>query len=185
LLRIRLAWSSVEAAIAGGDAAAVVAAAEELAGIPGAHDLAPALVAAAGQWAAVYGGRVDATAVTDALAQLEEAGYVWEAAALAGQAAIRTDDAQLAKDLLARGREFRAEAPEAKVTSPAGLSEREIEIGLLVLSGHSYKEIGAACYISPKTVEHHVAHIRQKLTAVGVPRSEFRAKLQADLLPDG
>jgi len=52
-----------------------------------------------------------------------------------------------------------------------------------VLAGHSYKEIGATCFISPKTVEHHIAHIRQKLAAVGVPRAEFRAALEADLRP--
>ena len=109
---------------------------------------------------------------------------MWEAAALAGQAAIRVDDGAVAKELLALGREFRAESAEPKIISPAGLSDREIEIGLLVLKGHSYKEIGAECFISPKTVEHHVSHIRQKLVAVGVPRAEFRAKLQADLQPD-
>jgi DNA-binding NarL/FixJ family response regulator len=43
------------------------------------------------------------------------------------------------------------------------LSERELEVGTLVLDGLTHKEIGAQLYISPKTVEHHVAKIRQKL----------------------
>ena len=185
VLDIRLAWSRLEAAVAAGDAAAVSDAADELHGIEVAAELAPALCAAADQWSAVMRGSIVEAPLLEALDALETGGYVWEAAALAGQAAIRSDDPALAKSLLARGREYRtAETDEPQITSAAGLSDREIEIGLLVLSGHSYKEIGAQCYISPKTVEHHVAHIRQKLTAVGVPRSEFRAKLQADLHGD-
>lgn len=184
LLDVRLAWSRIEAAVASGDAEAVLDEAGSLGSIDNVDQLAPELLAGAQQWAAIYSGTVDGDAVRSAVGELETAGYVWEAAALAGQAAIRTSDGALAKELLAIGREFRAVAPEPKVSSPAGLSEREIEIGLLVLKGHSYKEIGAECFISPKTVEHHVAHIRQKLVAVGVPRAEFRAKLQADLSPD-
>jgi len=183
LLAIRLGWSQIEAALASGDDVALGREVEKFQALDGVGDLTPALVAAAGQWVAVLNESVDAAALREALNELEAAGHVWEAAALAGQAAIRTSDGELAKELLAIGRSFRAAAPEAKVTSPAGLSEREIEIGLLVLKGHSYKEIGAECFISPKTVEHHVSHIRQKLVAVGVPRAEFRAKLQADLQP--
>ncbi len=184
-LNVRQRWSDVEAAVAGGDPAALSAAADALLSISDVDHLSPALAAAARQWPTVLAGAIDPDALRSTLDELEIAGYVWEAATLAGNAAVRTDDVTLAKELLARGREFRAAAPEKKLTSPAGLSEREIEIGLLVLKGHSYKEIGAECFISPKTVEHHVAHIRQKLTAVGVPRAEFRAKLQADLQPDG
>lgn len=55
----------------------------------------------------------------------------------------------------------------------AGLSEREAEVSRLVVEGHTYKEIGAQLYISPKTVEHHVAKIRQRLGA------ESRAELLA------
>ena len=184
LLQVRLAWSRVEAAVASGDADAVSAQTSAFAAVEGVSELAPVLLAAAQQWAAIYRGQLDADAIRSAISGLEVAGYVWEAAALAGQAAIRVDDGAVAKELLALGREFRAESAEPKIISPAGLSDREIEIGLLVLKGHSYKEIGAECFISPKTVEHHVSHIRQKLVAVGVPRAEFRAKLQADLQPD-
>ena len=45
------------------------------------------------------------------------------------------------------------------------LSEREREVGALVLDGLTQKEIGARLYISPKTVEQHVARMRQKLAA--------------------
>ena len=38
-------------------------------------------------------------------------------------------------------------------------------MGALVIDGLTHKEIGARLYISPKTVEQHVARLRQKLAA--------------------
>lgn len=35
----------------------------------------------------------------------------------------------------------------------------------MVIDGLTYKEIGERLFISPKTVEHHVARIRQRLGA--------------------
>ena len=47
----------------------------------------------------------------------------------------------------------------------------------LVVDAHTHKEIGAALFISAKTVEHHVAHIRTKL---GVStRAEMLSTLRA------
>ncbi len=183
LWQARRRWNQIEAAIAGGDAEAVREAADRLVAVAGIDEVLAPLVAAAREWVRVFNGQIDKMSLDQVLDDLEGHGFVWEAAALAGQAAIRTTNAGLARELLQRGRDFRQSAPEARITSPAGLSEREIEVGLLVLAGHSYKEIGATCFISPKTVEHHIAHIRQKLAAVGVPRAEFRAALQADLNP--
>jgi DNA-binding CsgD family transcriptional regulator len=60
--------------------------------------------------------------------------------------------------------------------NPGGLSEREIEVARLVLDGRTHKEIGAQLYISPKTVEHHVARIRTKVGAAD--RAEFVAALR-------
>lgn len=182
LWEVRRRWNRVESAIAGGDMEALQAASSDLAAVAHIGPGAP-LAAAAQQWVRVFAGQLDKGSLERCLDDLESHGYVWEAAALAGQAAIRTSNAEMAKELLQRGREYRQAAPEAKITSPAGLSEREIEIGQLVLAGHSYKEIGAMCFISPKTVEHHISHIRQKLSAVGVSRAEFRAALEADLSP--
>ena len=45
----------------------------------------------------------------------------------------------------------------------AELSPREREVARAVLDGHTHREIGTRLYISAKTVEHHVARIRQKL----------------------
>ena len=43
------------------------------------------------------------------------------------------------------------------------LSDREREVAVLVLEGLTYKQIGERLFISAKTVEHHVARMRQRL----------------------
>lgn len=55
------------------------------------------------------------------------------------------------------------------------LSEREREVAELVLAGLTYKQIGERLFISAKTVEHHVARMRQRLG------SETRGELFAHL----
>jgi DNA-binding NarL/FixJ family response regulator len=44
-----------------------------------------------------------------------------------------------------------------------GLSDRELEVFQLIGQGRTMKEIGATLHLSPKTIEVHRAHIRQKL----------------------
>jgi len=64
--------------------------------------------------------------------------------------------------------------------SPAvTLSTREQEIARRVLTGLTYKEIGAQLFISAKTVEHHVARIRRRLGATS--RRELFGHLQVML----
>jgi DNA-binding NarL/FixJ family response regulator len=46
---------------------------------------------------------------------------------------------------------------------PAGLSEREVEVLRLVARGLPNKAIAHALSVTPKTVEHHVQHIYDKL----------------------
>jgi len=48
-------------------------------------------------------------------------------------------------------------------SSLEGLSDRELEVFQLIGQGKTMKEIGAALHLSPKTVEVHRAHIREKL----------------------
>ncbi|MFC5996041.1 LuxR C-terminal-related transcriptional regulator [Pseudonocardia hispaniensis] len=57
-----------------------------------------------------------------------------------------------------------ASEPEpAEDGSESQLSEREREVAALVLEGLTYKQIGEQLFISAKTVEHHVARMRQRL----------------------
>jgi DNA-binding CsgD family transcriptional regulator len=55
-------------------------------------------------------------------------------------------------------------APEPDEEESDGpLSGREREVAALVLEGLTYKQIGEQLFISAKTVEHHVARMRQRL----------------------
>ena len=68
------------------------------------------------------------------------------------------------------------------VPPAAMLSTREQEIAQRVLTGLTYKEIGAQLFISAKTVEHHVARIRRRLGATS--RRELFGHLQVMLAPE-
>jgi DNA-binding CsgD family transcriptional regulator len=58
----------------------------------------------------------------------------------------------------------RVQVPEQATESAAGaISGREREVAELVLSGLTYKQIGEQLFISAKTVENHVARMRQRL----------------------
>jgi DNA-binding CsgD family transcriptional regulator len=120
-------------------------------------------------------------AVADAL---DIAELPWEASRLAGQAAIRTADPDDARRLLERARAFIHVRAESSPQNPRSelLSERELEVARMVLAGRTHREIGAQLYVSPKTVEHHVARIRAKL---GVrTRAEFVAALRVFFAAD-
>jgi DNA-binding CsgD family transcriptional regulator len=56
------------------------------------------------------------------------------------------------------------------------LSDREREVAVLVLGGLTYKQVGDRLFISAKTVEHHVARMRQKLGATS--RAELLDQLR-------
>jgi DNA-binding NarL/FixJ family response regulator len=56
------------------------------------------------------------------------------------------------------------------------LSERELEVGRLILAGLTHKQIGARLFISAKTVEHHVARMKSRLGADG--RNELFGRLR-------
>jgi len=53
--------------------------------------------------------------------------------------------------------------PDSTTDGDGPLSDREREVAELVLDGLTYKQIGERLFISAKTVEHHVARMRQRL----------------------
>ena len=57
------------------------------------------------------------------------------------------------------------------------LSERELEVGRLILNGLTYRQIGEQLYISAKTVENHVGRMRRRLGAES--RNELFDQLRA------
>jgi DNA-binding CsgD family transcriptional regulator len=173
---VSLGWIRLHMAIVTEDADAAAEVAGRLAEVPGSGARPLAQRAAATRWAAVLAGEVALDAVLAATEDLHAAQLPWEASRLAGQAAIRTGDPSVARRLLERARELSDPDTGPSGADEAGvLSEREVTVAQLVLAGSTHREIGAQLYISPKTVEHHVARIRGKLGA------DTRAELLAML----
>ncbi|WP_224401079.1 helix-turn-helix transcriptional regulator [Pseudonocardia sp. ICBG1034] len=80
---------------------------------------------------------------------------------------------------VAEGPAVATPAPVEAAPEPSGsglLSERELEVAELVVQGRTQREIGEALFISAKTVEHHVARMRQRLGVGG--RSELLDELR-------
>jgi DNA-binding CsgD family transcriptional regulator len=184
---VAVGWIRMQVAIADEDAGAAAAVAARMASAGGAAGAArpKAQYAAAGLWARVLAGDVDAGAVLAVAEELVAVELPWEASRLVGQAAIRTSDPGTARRLLERARELSSaevSTDRRTETQHGGLSEREVEVARMVLAGDTYREIGGRLFISPKTVEHHVARIRNKLGAS--TRAEFLAALR-DTLRDG
>jgi DNA-binding CsgD family transcriptional regulator len=170
-----LHWAGVHAAMFADtpDAAASDVAALEAGGSTSRY--AAAMAVGARQWLLVLKGQVDPAAVETAARGLHAVGLSWDGGRLAGQAAIRTRDKKGMASLLGTARAMHvveqapAEEPTPATPSHASppsddvLSDREREVAALVLEGLTYKQIGEQLFISAKTVEHHVARMRQRL----------------------
>ena len=131
---------------------------------------------------------------------LKPSGMPWEGARLAGHAAAgRTSARTWCACCPAPGTSIRREVrpaparpgppkpaafPRETATAACqpdgfGLSEREKEVARLVLEGKTYREIGEAIYISPRTAEHHIARMRRRLGAEN--RSDLLVRLRLAL----
>ena len=164
------AWAELHLALVGDPDADLDAAVARLQRCAPASAHSGARADAAAVWHELDAGRVDEAAVVAAVDSLVAVDEGWEAARLAGQAALDAADPAVTRRLLERAR---AAAVDPSPTEQAatdglvglGLSEREVAVARLVADGRTHKEIGGQLYVSPKTVEHHVARIRQKLGA--------------------
>ncbi|WP_189221034.1 helix-turn-helix transcriptional regulator [Saccharothrix coeruleofusca] len=172
LWSVPLHWSGLHAAIIAEEAGAAEEHAAELAANRDRGRYCAIVSAAAESWLDVLAGKVDPDRVERAARGLHVAGQWWDAARLAGQAAIRTSDRQAMVRLLDCARLLQGRPVGAKRAAEAGaegpaevgkLSDREREVAELVLSGLTYKQVGDRLFISAKTVEHHMARIRQRL----------------------
>ncbi|MEU4472024.1 LuxR C-terminal-related transcriptional regulator [Micromonospora sp. NPDC023888] len=191
LWSVPLHWSGLHAAILTGapavadeHVAALLAAAD--------HSRYAAVVAAAAEcWVEVLRGVVDPARVEAAARALHDTGLRWDGARLAGQAAIRTADRRAMTTLLECARALQGRPPGGHGEQPPtttesatraagptqqGLSDREYEVAELVLAGLTYREIGDRLFISAKTVEHHVARMRNRLNCAN--RTELLALLR-------
>jgi DNA-binding CsgD family transcriptional regulator len=146
------------------------------------------IAAAAGCWLDVVDGTIDPDAVEDAAHSLHGAGFTWDAARLAGRAATKTSDRAAMVRLLDCARMVQGKPVTARRVSTSdvpdigglprevSLSDRELQVAELVVSGMTYKDVGDRLFISAKTVEHHVARMRQRLGATS--RSELLSQLR-------
>jgi DNA-binding CsgD family transcriptional regulator/DNA-binding transcriptional ArsR family regulator len=178
-----LRWIGLQVALASDDHEAAIRRAGEVEAVVPVHPRLRALADAARTWVAILGGTVEPKRVATASRGLQALGLTWEASRLTGQAAIRSPDPSVTRALLEQARDLKAALPSAEAdeapTTASVLSEREQMVAQYIVDGLTYKEIGAQLYISPKTVEHHVAKIRQKLGAT--TRAEMLAALRSQL----
>jgi DNA-binding NarL/FixJ family response regulator len=171
-----LHWCRLHAAVLADDHEAATRHARALAGMRGFSPYTDAVADAAEQWVEVLKDAADPDAVIAAARGLGALGLIGDGARLVGQAAIRTADRKVMALLLdcARALQERitgphepAPAPGARVRvadgGPQLLSDREREVAALVLDGLTYKQVAERLYLSAKTVEHHMARIRQRL----------------------
>ncbi len=180
-------WYAIQAAIAREHPDESLPSAQLLEAAARAGDPQAAALAEAGHtWISVLRGVVARDRVTTAVRGLAELGLIWDAARVAGEAALAGSDAATSTALveLAHAVRSRARPPQNPPAAPqprtppgTALSEREREVAELVLLGLTYREIGARLYISAKTVEHHVARIRRRIGAGS--RSELLSMLRA------
>jgi DNA-binding CsgD family transcriptional regulator len=184
-----VAWARLMIAVGADDAVGAQAAATQLAevatGAPAASDL-HLRADAARAFAEVLDGRVDSGEIRSLGDRLAAAGLVFEAVRLIGVAALRSSDPAGVRALLADLRRLRSTQVRTAGDRPrpvAELSEREREVARAVLAGRTHREIGAELYISAKTVEHHVARIRQKLGAT--TKAELLAAIREEMVADG
>ena len=184
-----LHWARFHAAIAASDPEALAASAAMLVRASATLPLAAALARAGRCWTQLLSGHIDADAVIDAAHELQAAGLAWDGSRLAGQAAAQATDRRAMHALLQCARGLATAGGDGSGTaglaglSAAGdavrLSDREREVAELVLAGKTYRQIGDQLFIAAKTVEHHVARIRQRLGATS--RSDLFARLRSAL----
>ncbi|MDI9915092.1 LuxR family transcriptional regulator [Rhodococcus sp. IEGM 1379] len=167
-------WYGVQAAILSQSPADLLPHARTLTESAKTHTYAAGLANAGRQWLLLMQGMVDADEVESAARGLKRIGLPWDAARLAGEAALRAPDTKSATALLHVARSLRIESSidrtdgfesSGTVAPPSVLTEREQEVAELVVLGLTYREIGERLYISAKTVEHHVARIKRKVDA--------------------
>ncbi|MGO1544509.1 MAG: LuxR C-terminal-related transcriptional regulator [Gulosibacter sp.] len=172
-------WSAVQAAFQANDPAALIPHANALGAAQQTSSYAATLARAGQTWLEVLRRKADFASVEASANALASHGQVWDAARLAGQAALQQPQREGALSLMQLARDINklhaADGSHAPLKN-ATLTRRELEVAQLVLDGQGYRAIGEQLFISPKTVEHHVARMRNRLGAES--RSELLQRLQ-------
>lgn len=171
-----LHWHGVQAAFQSEDPAALIPHANALGKAGRTSAYAATLAKAGNTWLEVLRGETDFASVEASARALASKGLVWDAARLAGQAALQHPERDGALSMMQLAREItKGQLDKAPSAQASLLTNRELEVGRLVLDGEGYRAIGERLFISPKTVEHHVARIRTRLGATN--RGELLERL--------
>ncbi|MGH9269870.1 MAG: helix-turn-helix transcriptional regulator, partial [Ilumatobacteraceae bacterium] len=186
-----LRWCSVQAAILRNRPDEVEPHAAALLRAAAHSPLADAMAAAGRAWVHTLAGDVVPSTVEPAARGLQEFGLSWDGSRLLAQAAAHSNDRLTIAALLQAARSLQqvddtpretgaaANSASAPRRSTTVLSDREREVASLLVQRHTYREIGERLFISPKTVEHHVARIKQRLGASG--RADLLARLPSTM----
>ena len=161
-------WYGVQAAIVSDRPDALIPHADAISEAARVSRHAQTLATAGHTWVRVLGRDIDASAVNRAVEGLSGIGLRWDASRLAAQAALHTTDRRVSLDLLNLARAAHGGDRSRSSSVPARsrtsqLTHREWEIARLVVQGIGYWDIGERLFISPRTVEHHVASVRRRL----------------------
>jgi DNA-binding CsgD family transcriptional regulator len=161
-------WYGVQAAIVSDRPDSLIPHADAISAAARVSRHAQTLAAAGRTWVRVLGRDIDVPAINAAVEGLSRAGLRWDASQLAAQAALHSADRRVSLDLLNLARAAHSGSGSRSTSSSAPsrssqLTDREWEIARLVVQGNGYREIGERLYISPRTVEHHVASVRRRL----------------------
>ena len=165
-----LAWAHLAVALASDDLGSIAQRARDMAATASDGQVMAARRQAADLLVRADAGEINASATETSAQSLGDAGAPHEAARLCGVVAMASANETDTRRLLKASRVWRAQRTQLRRTSSGDrsvvrLSEQEERVAQLVLDGHTHKQIGSTLFISAKTVEHHVAHIRTKLGA--------------------
>lgn len=190
-----LHWDAIQGAILANQPRDIAPHAQALVHASTTMPYAATLASAGRAWMQVLAEKFSVDDVILTAHRLRDVGQVWEGRRLVGHAAARAEDRKDTARLLECARELgetpsagRAPTRDARTvhlaTGSVHLSGRERQVARLVLEGQTYRAIGARLYLSERTVEHHMARIRQRFGASG--RSELLEQLKSALggLPD-
>lgn len=164
-----LHWFGVTVAIGSDLPTALSTHAHALAAAAVRCEYADVLASAGRVWVRILAGDHDPGEIGQTARRLRSIGLGWDGAHLAARAALRCADSCVAAELLQIARTVWQ--PVATGETVAGstpedvrvLSDRQREVAALLVEGLTYKGVGARLFISPKTVEYHVAEIKRRI----------------------
>jgi DNA-binding CsgD family transcriptional regulator len=181
-------WYGVQAAMVSDQPDALIPHADAISEAARVSRHAQTLAAAGHTWVRVLGRDIDLQAINLAVKGLSGIGLRWDASRLAAQAALHSTDRRVSLDLLNLARAAHSGGGSASrststTSRTSQLTDREWEIARLVVQGIGYREIGERLFISPRTVEHHVASVRRRLGSTN--RAEMVDTLRRLLVGSG